>query len=357
MSFADLTEREKLILKALIDHYIESAEPVASAVLAQKYGFDLSSATIRNTIKDLEDMDLLRQPHTSAGRIPTQLGYRLYVDYLLRPEKLSHSDREKIEKNISKEYAGIEQILEQTSRVLGDVSRQLGIAVSPRFESGILTRLELIHVADHRVMVILVMRSGLARTVLLEVESELKEKNLGETAAILNERLCGLTLGEIKRTIRERLATPTKGDPKLIKMFVESSDELLSFAHEFDIHVGGTKHILSQPEFKNPDRIRELIDFIEQRQTVYQLVTRAGIEEGIAVVIGVEKGIGAPSHGVEELSLLSATYQAGKFKGTLGIIGPTRMPYSKLMGIVDYTARRLSDVLSEYGLDTNRHLS
>jgi len=354
MSFADLTDRKKLILKVLIDHYISSAEPVASAVLAQKYGLDLSSATIRNTIKDLEEMDLVMQPHTSAGRVPTQLGYRLYVDYLLRPERLSRTDREKIEKNINKEYAGIDQILEQTSRVLGDVSKQLGIAISPRFESSVLTRLELIPVADRRVMVVLVMKSGLARTLILEVESDLKELAVSQTAAVLNERLCGLTIGEIKKTIKERLSTPTLGDTTLIRIFVESSNELLSFAEDFDIHVAGTRHIINQPEFKDPAKIRELMDLIEERQVVYKIVTQTGISEGIAIVIGVGDDTGPRKHGrVEELSLLSSTYQAGKLKGALGIIGPNRMPYSKLMGIVDYAARRLSDVLSECGMDRN----
>ena len=349
MSFADLNDRERQILKALIDHYITTAEPVGSSVLAQKYGLNLSSATIRNTIKDLEERELVMQPHTSAGRIPTTLGYRLYVDYLLRPERLSKSDMEKIQHNISKEFTGIDQILEQTSRVLGSVSKQLGITISPRFESGVLTRLELIPVADRRVLVVLAMKSGLARTILLEVETELKEGALGETASVLNERLCGLSIGEIKNTIRERLATPTSGDPRLVKMFIESAEEMLRFPEEVDIHVGGTSHLLNQPEFRDPAKIRELIDLIEERQTVYDLVSRAGVVEGITITIGVGNQMNSPkgSAAAEELSLMSSTYLAGKFKGTLGIIGPVRMPYSRLLGIVDYTARRLSEVLSE----------
>jgi heat-inducible transcriptional repressor len=343
MSFTNLTEREKQILKALIDHYIESAEPVGSSVLAQRCGLSLSPATIRNILKDLEERELVMQPHTSAGRIPTTLGYRLYVDYLLRPEKLTKTDKEKIQANINLEFAGIDQVLEQTSRVLGNVSKQLGITISPRFESGLLTRLELIPVADRRVMVVLAMKSGLARTVILEVESELKEKGLVETSAILNELLCGLTIGEIKNSIKERLATPTSGDPYLIKMFIESSDELLRFSDDFDLHMGGTRHILSQPEFQDPARIRELIDLIEERRTVYELVSSAGLD-GTTITIGVGSKRGG---GVEELSLLSATYLAGRFKGTLGIIGPTRMPYSRLLGIVDFTAKRLSEVLSD----------
>ena len=166
---------------------------------------------------------------------------------------------------------------------------------------------------------------------------------------LVNERLCGLSIGEIKSTLKERLATPTLGDPRLIKMFIESSDELLRFSDDIEVHLGGTKHILSQPEFKNPARIRDLIDLIEERQAVYELMSRAGMEEGISVTIGVGgmRGGARKGDGTEELSLLSSIYQAGRFKGTIGIIGPMRMPYSKLLGIVDYAAKRLSEVLSE----------
>ncbi len=348
MLFGDLSEREKKILKVLIDHYIESAEPVASRAIAKKFDLGLSPATIRNTIQDLEGMDLVHQPHTSAGRIPTSKGYRLYVDYLLHPDKLSKHDMEKIGKNLSKEYTGIDQVLEQTSRVLGNVSRQLGIAISPHFESGILTRLELIPVAERRVLVVLAMKSGLARTILLEVETDLKEMALSETAAILNERLCGLSVGEIKKTIKARLEKPTLGDPRLIKMFIDSSEEMLSFAEDENVHLGGAQHILAQPEFNNPARVRELINLLEERQTVYELVSNAGIDQGITITIGVgSKKNSIKGDKGEELSLLSTTYSAGKVKGKIGIIGPMRMPYSKLVGIVDYTAKRLSKILSE----------
>ena len=203
MSFKNLSEREIKILKILIDHYVLTAEPVASRAIAKKYGLKLSPATIRNTIKDLEELGLVSQPHTSAGRIPTTEGYRLYVDYLLRPDELSESDRQMISGFLTGALAGIDQILEQTSRVLGSVSNQLGITIAPKFESGIITKLELIPVAERRVLVVLAMKSGLAKTVLLEVETDLKDIGLRETASILNERLCGLTVGEMKRNIKK----------------------------------------------------------------------------------------------------------------------------------------------------------
>jgi len=348
MSFDNLSDRERQILRILIDHYINTAEPVASKTLAKNYDLKLSPASIRNTIKDLEELGFVRQPHTSAGRIPTNDGYRIYVDYLLRPEDLTETEKNQITNNINKEYSGIDQLLEQTSRVLGNVSHQLGVAISPKFDSGIITRLELIPVAERRVLVVLAMKSGLAKTVLLEVETDLKDYTLSETADVLNERLCGLTVGEVRRNIKERLSETTKGDPRLIRMFIDSTEELLDISRQMEIHLGDTRHILSQPEFQDSARIREFIDLIEERQTMAELVTRAGIVEGITVTIGVEGHGGERKPGEsKELSLMSSTYSAGKFKGILGIIGPTRMPYSKLVNVVDYTAKRLSEILSE----------
>ncbi len=346
--FSNLSDRERSILKILIDHYISTAEPVASRVIAKRHNLNLSSASIRNTIKDLEEMGLVKQPHTSAGRVPTNEGYRLYVDYLLRPEHLTESEIDRINKNIKKDLSGIDQILEQTSRVLGDVSLQLGVTIAPRFESGVITRLELMPVAENRVLVVMALKSGLAKTILLEVETRLKEIELRETASILNERLCGLSLGELQTTLKKRLAESTKGDPRLIKLFIESSAELLNFSSESNIHWGGTRNILNQPEFSDSEKIRELISLIEERQIVRDLVARAGITEGITITIGAE-GQSEDNESVQsaQLSMLSSTYSAGKFKGVLGIIGPTRMPYSKLMGIVDFTAKRLSRILSE----------
>jgi heat-inducible transcriptional repressor len=348
MYFENLNEREARILRVLIDHYIATAEPVASRAIAKKYGMKLSSATIRNTIKDLEELGLVRQPHTSAGRIPTTDGYRLYVDFLLQRDEPSESDQKMISRFLTGAFTGIDQVLEQTSRVLGSVSNQLGVTIAPKFESGIITKLELIPVAGRRVLVVLAMKSGLARTVLLEVETDLQEIGLKETASILNERLCGITVGEMKRTIKQRLAEPTRGNPQLIKVFIESSEELLNFPREGDIFLGSASYLLNQPEFNDPAKIRDLLSLLERREAVERIVSKATGADGIRVVVGVDSEEKSDHIGkTAELSLLSSTYTAGKSTGVLGIIGPTRMPYSRLIGIVEFTAKRLSQILSD----------
>ena len=229
MSFENLDNREINILKALIDHYINTAEPVGSRTLSKHSEIGLSSASIRNTLKDLEEKGYIAQPHKSAGRVPTNLGYRNYVDYLLTPEKLSASEKKLIRDKMKTEFTAVSQILEQTSRILSNLSQQLGVTLTPKFDSAILTKLEIIPVASNRLMVVLVVKSGLIKSILIEVESNLPDLAINETVEVLNERLCGLTLEQIKKTIRDRVKNTNAGDPKLIKLFVEGHEEIWEF--------------------------------------------------------------------------------------------------------------------------------
>lgn len=186
MAFENLTEREKLILANLIDHYISTAGPVGSRVIANKFGMGLSSATIRNTLQDLEELGLIEQPHTSAGRVPTDGGYRVYVDSLLKPDNLTEDEKQAIRQGMLREGRGIKEILGQTAKVLGEITSQLGLTVAPRFEVGILKDLRLIPVSDERLMVVIVVQAGLARSLILEVETTLSANAITDVEAVLN---------------------------------------------------------------------------------------------------------------------------------------------------------------------------
>lgn len=343
MAFDNLTERERLILQTLINHYIATAEPVGSRAVAQKYRLGISPATVRNTMQDLEEMGLISQPHTSAGRVPTDRGYRVYVDNMMGLEALTPSEADQIRKEICADYAAVEDILEQTARVLATVSKQLGLTIAPRFDKGILTRVNLIPVAEKKILVILAVKHGLVRTVLLEAESGINTEQVEKTASILNEKLCGLTLGEIKDSIDIRLKETSAEDPRLIKLFLDSTDNLLNFTDPDQMHLGGTTNIVNQPEFKNREKLRSLIEVLEEKKLLTELISAKGIKEGITITIGKEIERGE----MQSCSLLTSPYKAGKVQGTIGIIGPTRMRYSKLVSMVEYTAKLLSDVLSK----------
>ncbi len=343
MPFENLSTREKEILRALINHYIATAEPVGSQAISRRYIPDLSSASIRNVLQDLEQMGLVEQPHTSAGRVPTDRGYRLYVDALLSPENLTPAEEDKIRTELLADTPTvIEEILEQTSKVLANVSLQLGVTIAPNFEKGVLTRIQLIPVADRKILVILAVKSGLVRTILLELDSDIRQASLENTEQVLNQRLCGLTLGEIKASKNERLKEVTSGDAKLLHLFLDTTDSMIATLESDQLHLGGTTNILGQPEFKDREKLRNLIQILEEKKLLVELISAKGIQEGITITIGKE----LPQGGIQSCSLLTSSYQAGGIKGTVGVIGPTRMPYSKLISIVDYTAKLLSEVLS-----------
>jgi len=328
MAFENLTDREKQILYNLITFYINTADPVGSRSIANKFKMGISSATIRNTLQDLEEQGLLQQPHTSAGRIPTDLGYRIYVDYLLKPEDLTAKEKEQIKS------------------VLGDITHQLGVSIAPRFEEGILKRLELIPLTNERVMVVVVVKSGLARSVILEIETTITESSLREVEIVLNERLSGLTLGEIRRSITERLAD-VSGKGRLIKMIVDSKSKIWRDDRSGDIHVWGADYLVKQPEFSDPELISRLMKIIGDNRVLSEFL-EASREEGLFITIGSE-------HHFNEIlncSLVTSPYRVGNISGTIGIIGPTRMPYSKLVSIVQYTAKAITETLS--GLNNNK---
>lgn len=344
MAFDNLSEREKQVLTNLIDYYVRSADPVGSRVIANKFKMGVSSATIRNTLQDLEELGLVRQPHTSAGRIPTDLGYRVYVDYLLKPEQLTESEKNRIRDSILREGRGINEILGQTCKVLSSITRQLGMTIAPRFDEGLLRRVELIPISQDRIMAVVVVESGLARTVIVEVETTIDEVQLREVEQVLNERLTGLSLGEIRKSISKRLSD-VSGDGRLIKLIIDSKDRIWTEDLLGDVHLAGAGNLLEQPEFAELENIANIVKLLENNQVLKDFLIEAE-KEGLIITIGRENRFAA----IMNCSLVTSTYKVGNISGTVGIIGPTRMAYSKLVSMIDYTARTITEVLS--GMDS-----
>ena len=339
VAFENLTERERQILANLIEHYISTAGPVGSRAIANKFRMGLSSATIRNTLQDLEELGLVEQPHTSAGRIPTDTGYRFYVDSLLKPELLSAEEKSSVRRRIASEGRGIREILGQTARVLGDITHQLGLTVAPRFEVGILKDLRLIPVSSDRLMVVVVLHSGLARTLILEVETSLNDESIPEVELVLNERLRGLTLSEIRDTIKARLSD-ISGQGRVIKIVIDSKDHIWREDRSDDLIFAGTDNLAAMPEFADRDRLKAMLKVVEEGKVLSDFLGQVQ-HEGLIITIGRE-------HAIDQIincSLVTASYKVGDISGTVGIIGPTRLPYSKAVSIVEYAARSITDLL------------
>lgn len=338
MAFEHLSDREKKVLFNLVTYYVRSADPVGSRAIAKEFSMGISSATIRNTLQDLEELGLLEQPHTSAGRIPTDLGYRVFVDYLLKPDHLSKKEKATIKQSILKEGRGIKEILGQTCRVLSDIANQLGVSIAPRFDEGIFRRLDLIPLTSDRLMVVVVVQSGLARSVIIEIESSIPDEELRTVEMILNERLSGLSLGEIRTTVNERLKDVRSG--KLVNLIVDSRDKIWTEDRAESVLTTGAEHLVAQPEFSNPQDFSALVKLLDGKM-ISSLLSDFD-HEGLVIAIGKENQFSD----IMKCSLVTSTYRVGKITGTIGIMGPTRMPYSKLVSLVDYTARTLSDALS-----------
>lgn len=345
MAFENLSEREKEVLYNLVTYYVRSADPVGSRAIAKEFGMGISSATIRNTLQDLEELGLVEQPHTSAGRVPTDLGYRVYVDYLLKPDQLTKKEKDAIKQSILKEGRGIREILGQTCRVLGDIANQLGVSIAPRFDEGVFRRLDLIPLTSDRLMVVVVVASGLARSVIIEIETSISDDELRTVEMILNERLSGLTLGEIRNTVSERLKD-VQGSGRLIKIMIDSRDRLWTDDRAESIVTSGAEHLVAQPEFANPQEFSALVRLLDGK--VLSNLLRNLDQEGLVIAIGKENQFSE----IMKCSLVTSTYRVGNITGTIGIIGPTRMAYSKLVSLVDYTARTLSDALS--GIESSK---
>ena len=339
MPFENLSEREKQVLYNLVTYYVRSADPVGSRAIAKEFSMGISSATIRNTLQDLEELGLVEQPHTSAGRIPTDLGYRVYVDYLLKPDHLSKKEKELIKHSILKEGRGIKEILGQTCRVLGDIANQLGVSIAPRFDEGIFRRLDLIPLTSDRMMVVVVVQSGLARSVIVEVQTSIPEDEVRTVEMILNERLSGLSLGEIRKTVSERLKDVQPAG-RLVNLIINSRDKIWTEDRAESVLTSGAEHLVSQPEFASHQDMSALVRLLDSK--VLSKFLSDFDQEGLVIAIGKENLFSE----VMKCSLVTSTYRVGNITGTIGIIGPTRMPYNKLVSLVDYTARTLSDALS-----------
>ena len=342
-AFSNLSVREKQVLASLIAHYIASADPVGSRVIANKFMTELSPATIRNTLQDLEELGLLSQPHTSAGRVPTDMGYRVYVDYLLQPNQLSQNTKDSIRQQMLKEGRGINEILGQTCRVLSEITTQLGVTIAPKFDAGILKRLELISISKDKIMAVVVVQSGLARSVIIEIEAAVSDQLLHEVEQVLNDRLAGLTLGEVRGSISRRLSD-ISGKGRLINILIDPKEKIWSESLTDEIHLSGADHLVTKPEFSNQEKLSDLLKVLENGKVLTEFL-RNQEDEGLVITIGKENRLVE----VMNCSLVTSSYHVGKIKGTVGIIGPTRMPYSQLVSVVEYTARTITEVLG--GMD------
>ena len=341
---ADLNPRERTVLHCVVHDFIKTATPIGSRFISKRHEdvLGLSSASIRNVMSDLEQKGFISHPHTSAGRIPTDMGYRFYCDSLMELEQLSELEQETIRKNLD-EAADSEMLLRESSRLLGSISHQLSVVAPPELSSGTFEKLELVHITGNRIMVIMSIKSGLVRTIMMELATEIQREKLEDLTRFLNERLSGLTLHQIRENFAEMMKDVQNEDTGLISLFIDSVDKLFVTGRTDALHISGTENIIDQPEFLNPKDFRSVVELINNTDIIVHVLQKNEAKPNeTKVTIGEE-------HGDEKLkhySLVKSSYSLGDVTGSVGLLGPTRMAYARLIPLVDYVARTISEMYS-----------
>lgn len=338
-----LTRREEQVLEAVIHCYVETAEPAGSRTIAKRFNLGVSAATIRNTMSDLEDKGFLFHPHTSAGRIPTDLAYRVYVDGLMMRSNLTEQEQYVLRREFHNERYAIDDILQKAAQVLGVLTQELGVAVAPSFDSAILERLELMAASEGRLLMVLILSGGSAKTIFVEVKSAFPRQALNTLTSVLNERLSGFSLQEIRSTLRLRLrdVSVEPDGNELLNIFVEEADAIFQTSDAVDSSVvlSSATMLAEQPEFASNDRMRSLLELTERREVLKQALQERH-EPGITITIGGEN----LEPKLSSFTLVTSTYVAGSLSGVLGVMGPTRMPYQKVVALVGHTSRLMSEL-------------
>ena len=347
MSGEALTEREERVLDAVIRAYVETAEPAGSRTVAKRFSLGISPATVRNTMSDLEDKGFLFHPHTSAGRVPTDHAYRYYVDTLMRPRKLTPAQQRKIRDEVAdRDGAGpLERLVRRATQAMGLLTGELGVAIAPSVDEVVLERLELLALSSEKVLLVLTLRNGIVRTVYVDLPLSVPRETLLGLAVVLNERLAGQTMAEIRKTLPERLRDAAPSDDasttELLNIFLQSGDEFFDLAGD-EVHLGHTSVLASQPEFESGPELRGLIQLTERRDLLASVLTGAR-QQGLQISIGSENQ--APE--LNTFTLVTSEYRVGDLSGVIGVIGPTRMPYDKVVTIVENTSRIVSELFTK----------
>jgi heat-inducible transcriptional repressor len=336
-----VSERAQLLLKTLVERYITDGQPVGSRALSKYSGLDLSPASIRNVMADLEEMGFIASPHTSAGRVPTARGYRFFVDTLLTIRPLDAIQINQLEGQLHSENT--QKLVTSASHILSDLTRFAGVVMTPRRSSGF-RHIEFIRLSDKRVLLILVTREGDVQNRVILTERSYSPSELVEAGNLLNQNYAGLTFEETKKRIHEELKQLREDMSQLMAAALEAGSQAISESAE-EVVISGESNLLDVQDLSsNMASLRRLFDLFERKTGLLQLLDISSRAQGVQIFIGGESGL-VP---LDECSVVTAPYEVdGKVVGTVGVIGPTRMAYERVIPIVDITAKLLSSALTQ----------
>ncbi len=342
---SNLDQRSRTLFKALVERYIRDGQPVGSRTLAKTSGLSISAATVRNVLADLEDMGFLASPHTSAGRIPTVRGYRFFIDTLLFPEPLHQREVADLERELRAQNWADGSLLHSVSNLLSSLSDMAGVVTVPRRDSASLRQIEFLPLSAQRVLAILVINQREVQNRIIETDRAYSASQLEQAANFLNRRFSGLSLPQIRTQLLRELHDARADINQEIRDALAMAQN--AFATDAgtdrgDYVLAGQTNLMSFPEFGEVGRLRTLFDALQQKRDLLSLFDDCLSAEGVQIFIGDESGY----HVLDECSVVSAAYTVdGEVVGTLGVIGPTRMAYSRIIPLVDATATLLGSAL------------
>jgi heat-inducible transcriptional repressor len=338
---ANLNERAQILLKTLVERYIADGQPVGSRALSKYSGLDLSPASIRNVMADLEEMGFIASPHTSAGRVPTARGYRFFVDTLLTIKPLDTIEINQLEGQLHPDNT--QRLVASASHMLSDLTRFAGVVMTPRRSAGF-RHIEFLKLSDTRVLLILVTPEGDVQNRIIFTEKPFTPSELVETANILNQNYAGLTFEEIRKRVHEELKQLREDMSRLMAAALEAGSQAASESSE-EVVISGERNLLDVQDLSsNMSNLRKLFDMFDRKTGLLQILDISNRAQGVQIFIGGESGL-MP---LDECSVVTAPYEVdGRIVGTVGVIGPTRMAYERVIPIVDVTAKLLSSALAQ----------
>ncbi|MGA1790923.1 MAG: heat-inducible transcriptional repressor HrcA [bacterium] len=341
-----LSEREIRIFLELLTHYIHNSEPVGSRTLSKKLSIELSPATIRNIMADLEEKGFLTHPHTSAGRIPTEKGYRFFVDHLLACLK-REAEPLGSQKNLESILCEIREraaMLSKISSILSALSRYVGIVLAPKVSQLTLKHIDFVHMGGHHCLAIFVSQSGLLFNRMVETEEIIPQELLDKMSRYVNQQFQGLSLSEIKAKIFQIMSDEKTLYDQFIRQSIQLSEKAIDNEEICDVYLDGRQNILDQPEFADPHKMRSFFDTVEEKGRLIKIMDQYQSEDGVKVLIGSEN----PDPQMVDCSLVMSTYRIRPHvRGMLGVIGPTRMRYREVISMVDQMAIMMTRIFQQ----------
>ncbi len=338
-----LTQRQKMILSIIVDDYIRSAEPVGSRTISKRGDIGFSPATIRNEMSDLEEMGFLEQPHTSAGRIPSHKGYRYYVDHLIKLEDLSRHELEVLKSFFAEKIQETEQVIQQAATILSNLTNYTSIVLGPEVFSATLKHMQLVPLNDESAVAIIVTNTGHVENKVVTIPEGIPISEIEKVVSILNAKLVGVPLFQLRSKLYNEIGSELSKYVSRYEELIRMIESVFENDDDNRIFLSGTSNMLIQPEFRDVEKVKSILDLFDETHTLMRLFS--SMPEGIQVKIGTENSVDA----ISNCSLITATYSIeGQSLGTIGILGPTRMEYGKVISLLDHLSKDLAVMFARW---------